>query len=79
MIGTPDDEGAVPNNATVNGSLSYPEAAILFDVDLTHMKETAAGWGGLSFVVNGQSLDVTVTGAAETSIEWAVGIKVTSI
>ena len=79
VIGTPDVDGTVPNNATVNGSLSYPENVVLFDVDLTHAKETAAGWGGLSFVVNGQSLDVTVTGAADTNIEWTVGIKVSSI
>ena len=80
VIGTPNPAGDIPNNATVNGELSYPEKVVLQSAaDSPYSQETASGWGGLDFVENGQSVDVQVTGAAGTNIEWTVGIKVTNV
>ena len=78
IIGMPSG-GIVPNSALVNGGLGYPAAAVLLAEDLSNVRETDAAWGGLTIVVNGQSVDVRVAGKAATNIEWTISLKLSSI
>ena len=79
VIGTPDAGGIVPNSATVNGALSYPNECTVFSIDHSYTRETDPFWNGLAIVSNGPSVDVLLAGKAATNIDWTVNIKLTAI
>lgn len=59
-------------SATANGSLSYSNAALLGAVTaMRTAREDVVGWDA-TLVANGPEIEVQVTGAAATVIEWTV-------
>jgi hypothetical protein len=75
-----DDEiitDALTGSATVNGALSSPTVSLLGSVtSLRTAREDVAGWDA-TFVANGPELELRVTGAASTTIEWTPNVRVT--
>lgn len=62
-------------DALVNGTLSPQNAILLGSVDnLRAVREDVAAWAA-TFAVNGLELEVQVTGAAATIIDWTVDVE----
>ena len=77
-----DDETITDSSggaAIANGTLSHQNAALLgatTDVAAAPV-ETVAGWA-VDFSATARKVRVMVTGAAATSVEWTVAVKVVS-
>lgn len=63
-------------SATVNGSISDQNAALLSAVtSLITAREDDAGWAAV-FVANGHEIELRVTGATSKTVEWTVHVDV---
>lgn len=63
--------------ATANGTLSVPVVTLLgTSTHLRTDREDVAGWNA-DFVANGPALEIQVTGAASTTVEWTVSCGAT--
>lgn len=63
--------------ATANGTLSVPTVSLLGSVtSLRAAREDVSAWDA-AFVANGPALELRVTGAASTTIEWTPAVSVT--
>mgnify|MGYP001591228215 CR=1 FL=1 len=68
---------AATGSATVNGTLSAVNAALLGSVTaIRAAREDVAGWDA-TFVANGPEIELQVTGAASTTIEWLCDVGAT--
>jgi hypothetical protein len=66
--------GSSGGSATANGTLSVPTVSLLgASTSLRTDREDVAGWAA-AFVANGPALELQVTGAASTTIEWTVDV-----
>jgi hypothetical protein len=63
--------GSIGGSATVNGTLSVPTLNALAAIVTTYTFEDVAGWG-VDIAANSPEVEVRVTGAASTTIEWSV-------
>ena len=63
-------------SATANGTLAAQNVTILQADTLGADYESVAGWG-VVFAANGSEIEMQVTGAASTTIEWLVDVKAT--
>lgn len=64
-------------SATVNGALVAANAALVGSVTaLRAAQETVAGWDA-TFAANGFEIELQVTGAASSTVEWTSRVKVT--
>jgi len=65
-------------SAMANGALSFTNAALVGSVAaIRAAQETVAGWDA-TFVANGPEIELRVTGAASTTIEWTPDVDVVS-
>lgn len=70
--------GAAGGSALVNGTLTHQNAALLGSVTaLRAAREDVVGWDAV-FVANGPEIELRVTGAAATTIEWTTRGRRTS-
>jgi hypothetical protein len=68
---------SLTGSALANGTLSVPTVALLGSVTaIRAAREDVAGWDA-TFVANGPELELRVTGAASTTIEWTQDVDVT--
>lgn len=79
VIGTPAEDGTVPDQATVNGALSYPQGVVLLGAIPAYQVETLTGWGGVELVANGLAVDVRVAGDAGMNVSWNVQVSLASV
>ncbi|WP_341702632.1 hypothetical protein [Ferrovibrio sp.] len=70
--------GSSGGSATANGTLAAQNCALLGSVtSLRTAYEDVAGWDA-TFAANGPEIELRVTGAASTTVEWTVDVSVTS-
>lgn len=70
--------GAISGSALVNGTITQPDAALLGSItSLQTAVEITAGWDAV-FSVNAGDVQVTVTGAASSTIDWTTAVQVVS-
>ena len=79
IVGTFDDNEQITDplggDALVNGTLTPQNAILLGAVTaLRAAREDVGGWNA-TFAVNGLELEVQVTGAASTVVDWAVDVE----
>ena len=81
IVGTFQDDEIITDpsggSADVNGTITHVNAALLGAVTaLRAAREDVAGWDA-TFVANGTEIELRVTGAASTTIEWRCDVDAT--
>lgn len=72
-----DDEtitGTSGGSAKVNGALVAQSVILLGSQSDLRAREDVAGWG-IAFVANGPEIELRVTGATSTTVEWLVHVR----